>query len=254
MNDELRMNLLKPKALVLALFCLVITACQPRLHFLGTESTYHRSDTLSLADTDMAAMIQPYKQQLDVEMNQVIGQAAKDLTKGNPESTLGNFVADLIHKKSEEYYGKPIDLTVVNSGGLRIPILSAGDITRSKVFELMPFDNLLVVVEVEGSELPKLFNTMAEKGGWPVSWHISHAIKDNKPIDILISGEPIQADKIYTVAISDYLANGGDNLFFLADKKRHELGKLFRGAILEYIAEQNEPVDAELEGRVVVKE
>lgn len=251
MNYELRINLLFPKAFVL-LFCLMATACQPRVHLLGTESMYHRSDTLSTADAKMAAMIQPYKQELAVEMNQIIGQAAKDLTKAKPESTLGNFVADLIHKKSEEYWGKPIDFTVVNYGGLRIPTLSAGDITRSKVFELMPFDNLLVVVEVEGSELRKLFDTMAEKGGWPVSWHIRHSIIDGKPADIFINDEALEDDKTYTLAISDYLANGGDSLFFLSDNKRHELGKLFRDAILEYITEQDEPVDAQLEGRVKV--
>ncbi len=241
------------RLIALCSFIILAISCQPRIHLLGTETTYHRSDTLSVADVDMTRMILPYKEQLEAEMNQVIGQTAKDLTKGDPESTLGNFVSDLIHKQCEKYHGAPIDFTVTNTGGLRIPVLPAGDITRSKVFELMPFDNMLVVVEVEGNELPKLFKVMAEKGGWPVSWHVRHTISNGETVDMTIGGQPIDNDKMYKVGISDYLANGGDNLFFLADKKHHELGKLFRDAILEYISEQKEPVDAELEGRVIIQ-
>jgi len=232
------------------LILVLLSGCAPRIHYLDTSSEYIKSEKVS-DDEEVTAMIAPYKERLDAEMNTVIGNTAKEFSKAKPESLMGNFVADLIHKKCEDYYGKAIDFTVVNYGGLRIPVLPAGNITRGKVFELMPFDNMLVVLEIKGATVRQIFGTMAANGGWPISKQVSYVIENASPTDILINGEALDDEKIYKVALSDYLANGGDKLFFLKDKKRHNLGVLFREAILEYVVEQNgETMDAQIEGRV----
>lgn len=234
-------------ALILLITC---AACAPRIHYIGAETTYYKTQETT-TDERIADMVQPYKVRLDAEMNEVIGTTAKELIKAKPESPLGNLVADLIHKKCEDYYKEAIDFTVVNYGGLRIPALPAGDITKGKIFELMPFDNMLVVVEIDAATVRKLFGIMARNGGWPISKQVSYAINEGEARDILIGGKTIDANKIYKVALSDYLANGGDKLFFLKDKKRQNLGVLFRDAILEYVIEQDGAImDAEVEGRV----
>ena len=79
------------------------------------------------ASKEISELIDPYKVQLESEMNQVIGTCAQELVKEKPECTLGNWTADLIHKKSEEYYQQPIDFAFVNYGGLRIPFLPKGE-------------------------------------------------------------------------------------------------------------------------------
>lgn len=227
-----------------------LAACTPRIHYLGTETKTYKTEEIA-ADEQVADMISPYKVRLDEAMNQVIGNVAKELPIAKPESPLGNFIADLIHKKSEDYYKKNIDFTIVNYGGLRIPALPEGEITKGRIFELMPFDNMLVVLEIDANTLRQLFETMASNGGWPISRHVQYIIKDEQATDILINGEAIDEDKIYKLAVSDYLANGGDSLFFLKDKKRDNLGVLFRDAIIEYITEQNgEAMNATVEGRV----
>jgi len=230
-----------------------LAACTPRIHYLGTETKTYKTEEIA-ADERVKDMVTPYKTRLDKAMNQVIGNLAKELPKAKPESPLGNFVADLIHKKSEDYYEKPIDFTVVNYGGLRIPALPEGEIIKGKIFELMPFDNMLVVMEIDANTLRQLFETMASNGGWPISKHIQYTIEDARATNILINGESIDEDKIYKIALSDYLANGGDKLFFLKDKKRHNLGVLFRDAIIEYITEQKgKPMDVTVEGRVTIR-
>jgi len=119
----------------------------------------------------------------------------------------------------------------------------------------MPFDNMLVVLEIDGATVRQIFSTMAANGGWPISRQVSYVIENELPVDILINNETLDDKKIYKVVLSDYLANGGDNLFFLKDKKRHNLGVLFRDAMLEYIVEQNgEAMSAEVEGRVIMRE
>ncbi len=228
-----------------------IAACAPRIHYIDTSAQYIKADEVA-ADEEIAEMITPYKERLDAEMNTVIGNTARELAKAKPESPLGNWLADLIHKKSEDYYESNIDFALVNYGGIRIPVLAEGDVTRGKIFELMPFDNMLVVLEIDGATVRQIFGIMATNGGWPISKQVSYVIENELPVDILINGETLDDSKIYKVALSDYLANGGDNLFFLKDKKRNNLGVLFRDAMFEYIVEQDGKVmDAEVEGRVI---
>jgi len=230
-----------------------LAACAPRIHYIDTSAEYIKAEEAA-NDTDIAEMIAPYKERLDAEMNTVIGNTTKELVKAKPESPMGNWLADLIHKKSEDYYRSKIDFALVNYGGIRIPVLAEGEVTRGKIFELMPFDNMLVVLEINGATVRQIFGTMAANGGWPISKQVSYVIENELPVDILINGEALDDGKIYKVALSDYLANGGDNLFFLKDKKQHNLSVLFRDAMSEYIVEQNgEAMDAEVEGRVTTR-
>jgi 2',3'-cyclic-nucleotide 2'-phosphodiesterase (5'-nucleotidase family) len=206
---------------------------------------------------EIERLILPYKKEMEKEMNQVIGACEKELMKAKPESTLGNWTADLVHKKCEEYYGKSIDFALVNYGGLRIPSLPAGPIMKSTIFELMPFENALVVLNVDAETVEKLFVRMAEYGGWPISHQVQFDIKNGKPIDVQINGKPIDKNKMYKIALSDFVANGGDKCFFFEDKKQELLGKLFRDAIMEHVIElnaQGKKVNADLEGRVEVIE
>lgn len=206
---------------------------------------------------EIETLISPYKKEMEKEMNQVIGACEKELMKARPESTLGNWTADLIHEKCEDYYGKSIDFAIVNYGGLRIQSLPAGSITKSNIFELMPFENALVVLNVDAETVGKLFDRMAEYGGWPISHQVGYKIKNGKPIDIQINGKPIDKNKMYKIALSDFVANGGDKCFFFEDKKQELLGKLFRDAIMEHVIELNEQgkkIDANIEGRVEVIE
>lgn len=198
---------------IILILSLNAVTCTPRIHYIDAKTTYYKTAE-STADEEIADMVQPYKTRLDAEMNKVIGKTARELLKAKPESPLGNFVADLIYKKGQDYYDKNIDFAIVNYGGLRTPNLPAGDITKGAIFELMPFDNLLVVVEMDTATLRQLFGVMAANGGWPISKGVTYTIEGEQAVDILIHNKPIEKDKTYTVVMSDYLANGGDNLFF----------------------------------------
>ena len=121
----------------------------------------------------------------------------------------------------------------------------------------MPFENGLVVINVDAETVEKLFARMAEYCGWPISHQVRFKIKNKKPIDIQINGKPIDKNKMYKIALTDFVANGGDKCFFFEDKKQELLGKLFRDAIMEHVIElnaQGKKVDANLEGRVEVIE
>ncbi|MFK8104356.1 MAG: 5'-nucleotidase C-terminal domain-containing protein [Saprospiraceae bacterium] len=247
------------KQYLLFLPLLLLFACTKVLHLAETKPANYRIDADAKITEDPAIkeMIQPYKKQLDAEMNAVIGEVALTLSKAKPESTLGNWTADAIQKKCTDYYQQPIDFSIVNYGGLRIPNVRKGSISKGKVFELMPFDNMLVVLQLDGQTVLQFFDHMASNGGWPISRGVTYQISGEKATEVLVNGKSIDPQKMYKIGMSDYIANGGDRCAFFKDKKRDQLGKLFRDALLEYVEEQTakqEPLSAAIEGRVKLAE
>lgn len=242
---------------ILGAFILLVGCKTTHLADIQPDS-YRISPEVEAKDAGVETMISPYRQQLQSEMEQVIGEAAMDLPKGSrddAESLLGNWYADLLHERSEHYLGKPIDFAVMNNGGIRIPVIPKGPVTKGKIYELMPFDNMMVVVYLDKANVMEMISHMAAGGGWPVSRPLQYKIRDGKPIKITLNGEPLPNDKIYAVGVSDYLANGGGRCDYLVGQKRDDLGVFMRDAIIEYIQKQTEEgkkLAAKLDGRVEI--
>ncbi len=211
----------------------------------------------SPSDSEVESLIAPYKAQLDQQMSQVIGQSAMELLKEKPESTLGNWVADAILDYAIRHTGKDLDLAMSNYGGLRIPSLPAGEINKGKIYELMPFDNYLVVLSLKGDVLMRLFERIADYGGWPISRGVQLSIRDSLVHEVTLHGLPIYNQKIYTIVISDYVANGGDRCDFLEDQPRENLEVYFRDALIDqvmWLEKNGKQIEATIEGRTIVLE
>ncbi|UOQ99192.1 5'-nucleotidase C-terminal domain-containing protein [Hymenobacter sp. 5317J-9] len=204
-------------------------------------------------DPAAAALIAPYHDKVTAQMTEVLGTAPAPLTKGPGENPLSNFVADLQRERASRELKQSIALGVMTNGGLRAGF-AAGPVTLGSVFELMPFENELVVLDAPGPVVQQLFDYAA---------HIKMAVSgatytvtfDGLPKDIRIGGQPfdVNDNRTWPIAISDYLATGGDNMvFFKALVPRHT-NVLLRTAIADYIREQTKagkPITARVEGRV----
>lgn len=167
-------------------------------------------------------------------MNEVVGFADKTLDKKQPEGTLGNFMVDALYYGAKQHFGITPDAAVVNNGGIRLTQLPAGPVTRGKVFELMPFDNLVVIQKVKGDVLQQFLDLAAQSKGWPVHG-IKMQIKDKKAVNVTVNGSPLDPNKTYTLVNSDYLANGGDNAIMLKAIPQQNIGYLMRDALFDYI-------------------
>ncbi len=167
------------------------------------------------ADAEAVATILPYKAQLDAEMNEVIAEASMDLIKpfDGKESTLGNFSTNLILVEARKFF--PADFSVLTIGGLRVS-LDKGDITLRKVYELMPFDNELVVLGVKGDIAEKLIMRLVETNNTSLAG-VEAKFEGEKLTSATINGEPFDKNKTYWLATTDYLANGGDYMDFLKE-------------------------------------
>ncbi|MET4076153.1 5'-nucleotidase C-terminal domain-containing protein [Hymenobacter sp. UYCo722] len=242
--------------LVLVFSLALATSCQraayaPTAHFVPVTS--QAVGKTQAEDPAIAALIAPYHDKVTAQMSEVLGTVPTPITKTPGENPLSNFVADLQRARASAELKQPIALGVMTNGGLRTGF-AAGPVTLGAVFELMPFENELVVLDAPGPVVQQLFDYAA---------HIKMAISgatysvtfDGMPKDIRIGGQPFDVNdaRTYSIAVSDYLATGGDNLsFFKALTPRHT-NVLLRTAIADHIralTKAGQPVTAQVEGRV----
>ena len=239
------------------LFALAVSSgCQraayaPMAHFAPVTS--QPVGKTQAEDPAIAALIGPYHDKVTAQMQEVLGMAPTALVKSAGESPLSNFVADLQRARASKELGQPIALGVMTNGGLRAGF-AAGPVTLGSVFELMPFENELVVLEASGPVVQQLFDYAA---------HVRMAVSgatytitfDGLPKDIRIGDQPfdVNQNRTWPIAISDYLATGGDNMTFFKPLVPRHTNILLRTAIVDHIralTKAGQPVTARVEGRV----
>jgi 2',3'-cyclic-nucleotide 2'-phosphodiesterase (5'-nucleotidase family) len=210
--------------------------------------------TASASAEQVLRIIAPYRAELAQSMEEIIGRVPRELTKDRPESTLGNWLADLLYTEAVRYSDRPVDFAVQNQGGIRINSLPAGNMPVRTVYELMPFDNELVLMELDYTTTRSLIDHIAAEGGWPVSKHLRLRITpEGKATDITLHDRPLDPARNYVVALPDYVANGGSDSDFLVGKPHIKTDKMIRDLILLHAREayeQGRAVTAELDGRI----
>ena len=162
---------------------LLLVACSPTY----TLQSYN-DEVIGIqagVDSTILAIITPYQVKIEDQMNEVLTYTKNDLEKGKPQSTIGNFVTDLCLNYADAH------ICVMNNGGLRTTI-SKGEITRGKLYELMPFENELVVLELNKDDYIGLLNYIGSRGGEPFSGITIAINKDGK---ILSNSWPVNFEK-----------------------------------------------------------
>ncbi len=211
------------------------------------DSTY---DDLGEKAQAYQAYLEPIKEDLDRTMNTVIGVAEESMRGGRPESLLSNWTSDVILAAANAVSDDEVHMSVMNMGGLRCEI-PKGDIHLRKVFELMPFDNELVILTLTGQDIMDLCDCFASVGGEGVGG-VRFEIRDGKAYHIEIAKKRIDPKGTYRLATSNYLAEGNDNMMPLT--RRSEVlktGILLRDVFHEAIVAQK-TVGARLDKRIDV--
>jgi 2',3'-cyclic-nucleotide 2'-phosphodiesterase (5'-nucleotidase family) len=231
--------------------------CQPTYHLTGQQTARLPVDsTTARPDTATARFLEPYRQKLDATMNAVLTRTTARLEKSQPESALGDILTDALLQQAQTRYAKPIDLAHINFGGIRNG-LPLGNVTTGHVFEIMPFDNALLVLTLTGAQLQQFLNHFAGEG--PVVSGVRLRVKNRREVTVLsfTNGRTFQPDQTYTLAVSDYVANGGSGAEFLkAITARQDLNYLMRDALLDYFRKQgqtNQPLPDQPDGRITAE-
>lgn len=221
-------------------FLLLIFACaSPKIS--KTEGERLNIDEKLEPNKTVEAFIKPYREHVNKDMNNIISYAPDTYTKsdGDYNTAIGNFMADAVYTEGNPIYnkrtGNNIDFVLLNHGGIR-SIISKGNITTKTAYEIMPFENSVVIAELKGQQVNEMMQYLAKaKRAHPVSSQLQLTLdKDGNIASATIKGEPIDTSKTYFVATNDYLFNGGDGMvFFSKNESLHVLNYKIRDVLLD---------------------
>lgn len=240
-------------ALFVGLFAITLSiSCNLSYQPQSVQYKGYQVNQSSKQDSSIIVLLKPYSDSVNSSMNEVVAVSETELSKKQPEGTLGNLIADAMLVMGEKKYSVRIDAAFMNYGGIRLPSIPAGNITRGKIFELSPFDNALIIQNLSGKVLQEFLDHIASRGGWPCAG-ISMQIKDKKAINVKIGGADLDESKVYAIANTDYVANGGDDCIMLKPIPQINNGYIFRDALFDYIklfTSNGKKVSAKIENRV----
>lgn len=168
-------------------------------------------------DAEVAKIIAPLAAELRASFGQVIAEAPRGLFRGRggEENFLGYWVADLMRARAAQVTGRRIHFAITNSGGLRANI-RAGLVKVGDIYEVMPFENELVVADYTGAEILDIVRTGVQRRlGEPCSG-VKAVLSGTVEAPVLTitwsDGSPIDPEALYAVATTDYLLASGDSI------------------------------------------
>lgn len=234
-----------------------LSACQPAYHLTNRAAKLTQIDSVSARpDSNVAAWLVPYRQGIERTMNEVLTRSTGRIEKAQPDGPLNDLLTDALLQQATLRYGKPIDCAHLNFGGIRNN-LPEGNITTGSVFEVMPFDNQLVVITVSGEILRQLLNHFAGSNKLVIGG-LRAKVHNGQVQDVTFAnGRTLQPNETYVVALSDYIADGGDNVTFLKNAtKRENINYLIRDALIDYFRQQGksgQPINPVCDGRISIE-
>lgn len=212
----------------------------------------------SIPENDsISAFIAPYKERINREMDSVLAYAPNNLSKtdGDLNTALGNMMADAVMELSNPVFesrsGKSLDMVLLNHGGIRSSV-NEGEVTTRTAYQLMPFENEVVVAELKGEQIREIIKYLIEgQTAHPISGMELVIDRNNEVQSAFIQGQPIEDDKIYYVATNDYLYQGGDNMvFFSRAENVTGLDYKIRNLLIDYF-KQKDTIDPAVDQRFI---
>lgn len=194
-------------------------------------------------DPAVEQMLAPYSGKVRA-LNVVLGRLDGPLKKdGAGAGSLGHFVTDGMRAQAKAKLGKPVTLAIMNAGGMRKNEIAAGELRASDIFELLPFENALILLELNGAQLTKLLQvaTRDAQAGARIhfKWNDQNRAEFISGKLIVESGQEqeIDPEKLYTVVTIDYLFRLGSGSYALLQeaKSMTPLNITLRESIIDYI-------------------
>jgi len=239
-----------------ALFCFLLIGCssvQPVVDYPAESEQitpfspfYEITESLA-SDSLISAHLERYRDGYSEVMGVPVARVVESLKLGQPESSFGNLLSDVIRFRAARELKNFVHIGLINNDSIKLN-LNKGTLTLGELYEMMPYDNHLVILTLTGEQVITLANRIAELGGEPVSG-LRMRISNNRAMGLLVNSETVQPDSLYFVATSNYLARGGGGLFpvLIEAKEKLEMSDLLiRDIYREYfnnLRELNPQID-----------
>lgn len=233
---------LKIKHFVVFVTIIGLTSCNQDYKTLKKiEGKQISIDSTHIQKAPIEEFVSPYRRRINEVLDSTLAYASKDITKTDGEfnTSAGNLMADIVLSEANPIFksrtGLEIDFVLLNHGGIR-SIISAGNVSARNAFEVMPFENNIVVAEIMGSDVQEMVSFLLKSGRAHPIAGIQIALDKNKKLRYTkINGQFLNPERTYNVATSDYLVSGGDNMgFFKNNTSVTNTDYLIRNAMIDY--------------------
>lgn len=173
-------------------------------------------------DDTYESIIAPYRVQMNAQMERVLATTSINLTKLPHDNVFTQLLVDILHQRADLWAQKElqrhVDFSLLNSGGIRASIRK-GDIKLRHIYEVMPFNNEMVLVEIKGADLMTIIDYFTKTRKYQPASQLSVELRSDAEANVKINNLSIQPERNYLIATSDFLAGGGDGMSFFAKGK-----------------------------------
>lgn len=223
------------------LLFLIFSSCKDDKYHLTKIEGKRITITDSLStNEEIEAFIKPFREHIENDLDSVLAYSTNVFTKSDSElnTAIGNFMADAVYSETNPIFksrtGKEIDMVLLNHGGIR-SILPKGNISKRTAFNIMPFENSVVVVALKGNQIDSLVSYLSRaRRAHPISQLKLVLDKDYNVVESSIKGKSINKNKVYHVATNDYLYKGNDGMtFFRPNDSLYVLDYKIRNALID---------------------
>jgi 2',3'-cyclic-nucleotide 2'-phosphodiesterase (5'-nucleotidase family) len=228
--------------LILTVFSF-LSCAEKKLHLARVEGKQVPVTEMLPQTNSIEQFIAPFRNRIDEDLNAVLAYAPENVDKkGAWQTTIGNLQSTITLASATKIFNlrenKNVDICLLNNGGIR-SIVNKGNVTTRTAFELMPFENNLVVASLKGEQILELINYfIKEKKPHPLAGLTFTIDKNDVAKNILVQNQPLDVQKIYYVATNDYLYNGGDSMnFFKKSVNMYDLDYKLRNIWIDYFKE-----------------
>lgn len=219
------------------------------------------SGAVYATDSDVAKVasilmeVQPQMAPLKV----VIGHSARMMMNDRDKADLplGNLVADVVRSYASDYFKVPMDFSVVNFGGIRVP-MPEGAVTLEDISSMFPFKNYICWCRIRGDKLTELLEQLSGTAAFMATSGAEVRVKAHQLESALVGGKPIDPKRLYNVATIDFLLDGGDKMRIGALSEKVTLSRvLIKDVMLSYVQATEAAggiIDSAADGRVIMED
>ncbi len=258
----------------------IVTACE-RSCFLGearivwnegkvTDFSWkcHTVDQSIPEDPRVIEILKPFVEETAQKMNRAVMKTTAALPGGSTISrkrptALGQLIADGM-VQSLKKNGFPCDFAFINGGNIRSGI-PEGNVTLGNWFSVLPFKNEICLLELDGKTVREVFDFVASLPDGAAAYPqlskeiqcVLEQLEDGKKSvkEIRINGTPIESERRYFLAVTDFVAAGGDNYDALLKRfSFQKTGAFLLDSIVEYVQTLPQPIAPEFEERLILRE
>jgi 2',3'-cyclic-nucleotide 2'-phosphodiesterase (5'-nucleotidase family) len=228
---------------LLLAFAGLLSCSSPRLYNNKIEGRQIPVNNTYTGTQEIENFIVPYRTHIDKDLDSVLAYNPETLDKSKSiekwQTAIGNLMADVTMEYADKVFyarhKKHVDVCLLNHGGIRA-IIPQGNVTARTAYEIMPFENSLVIIALKGEQLREMADYFVrEKKPHPLAGMAMVLNKEGNVMSITIMGVPVTDQRVYYVATSDYLSNGGDKMdFFKRGTATYDMDYKLRNIFIDY--------------------